>query len=199
MEETKVIGVTGGIGSGKSIVCEILKVYHQAYLINMDQIAHTLMEPGAISYRLIVEHFGDVILDDNGNINRRKLGDLVYQDELQLLILNSLTHPYVLEYVRDEIRDKKDAKVKLICVESALPKEAKLSEICDEIWYVKASDNVRRDRLSIHRNYSTDKIDKIFGKQISEKEYKEIGTKIIINETSQEELIWQINLLLEKN
>lgn len=198
MQETKVIGITGGIGSGKSIVCEIFKRDYQAHLINMDQIAHSLMEPGAISYELIVKFFGKEILDAANRIDRKKLGELVYKDENQLMLLNSCTHPYVLDYVRNEIQDKKSARERLICVESALPKEAKLTELCDEVWYVKASDNLRRERLIHNRNYSKDKIDHIFGKQISDKEYKKIGTKIIINETSQEDLVKQIKLLLKK-
>lgn len=193
----KVIGITGGIGSGKSMVCEILQNHYGAYLINMDQIAHSLMEPGEISYELILRDFGRDVLDDRERINRKKLGEIVYQDEEQLKLLNSLTHPYVLSYVKDLIHEKSMVKEKLICVESALPVEGKLTEICDEVWYVKASDTIRRERLMNSRNYSKEKIDNIFNKQISEEEYKKIGSKIIYNETSQDELIKQIDYLLK--
>jgi len=192
----KVIGITGGIGSGKSIVCEILQKHYQAFLINMDQIAHSFMEPGEVSYELIVKHFGEDILDEKGQINRKKLGQIVYQNEEALKYLNSCTHPYVLSYVKNLIYEKSLSQEELICVESALPVEGKLKEICDEVWYVKASDTIRRERLLVSRNYSNEKIDSIFSKQISEEQYKEIGTKIIRNETSPDDLIEQIDYLL---
>lgn len=194
----RVIGITGGIGSGKSIVCEILQNHYKAYLINMDQIAHSLMEPGEISYELIVKHFGSNILEHKGNIDRKKLGELVYGDEEQLKLLNSFTHPYVLSYVKNLIYEKKLSLEKLICVESALPVEGKLREICDEVWYVKASDSIRRERLKNNRCYSDEKIDSIFSKQITDEQFREIGTEIIANETSQEELLKQIDNLLKK-
>ncbi len=194
----KVIGITGGIGSGKSIVCDILQNHYKAYLINMDQIAHSLMEPGEISYELIVKHFGRIILDQAKRIDRKKLGELVYGDEEQLKLLNSFTHPYVLSYVRNLIYEKKLSLEKLICVESALPKEGKLRELCDEVWYVKASDSIRRDRLKNSRGYTNDKIDSIFRKQITDEQFTEIGTEIIMNETSQEDLLKQIDYLLKK-
>jgi dephospho-CoA kinase len=193
----KVIGITGGIGSGKSIVCEILQNHYQAFLINMDQIAHSFMEPGEISYELIVKHFGSNIIDQEGKIDRKRLGEIVYQDEAELKCLNSFTHPYVLSYVKNLIFEKSLSGEKLICVESALPVEGKLSEICDEVWYVKASDAIRRERLETNRNYSKEKIDSIMSKQITEEKYKEIGSKIINNETSQDELIKQIDNLLK--
>ena len=194
----RVIGITGGIGSGKSIVCEILQKHYKAYLINMDQIAHSLMEPGEISYELIVKHFGSNILEHKGNIDRKKLGELVYGDEEQLKLLNSFSHPYVLSYVKNLIYEKKLSLEKLICVESALPVEGKLREICDEVWYVKASDSIRRERLKNNRCYSDEKIDSIFSKQITVEQFREIGSEIIANETSQEELLKQIDNLLKK-
>ncbi|MFV0342295.1 MAG: dephospho-CoA kinase [Anaerocolumna sp.] len=194
----RVIGITGGIGSGKSVVCEMLKNQYGAFLINMDQIAHSFMEPGNVSYELIVKHFGQDILDEKGHIDRRKLGEIVYKEEEQLKCLNSFTHPYVLSYVRELIKEKRKSNENLVCVESALPIEGKLTQICDEVWYVRTSDSLRSERLRENRKYTTEKIDGIFKKQISEEQYKEIGTKIIWNESSYDVLLKQIEILLKE-
>lgn len=193
----KIIGITGGIGSGKSMVCEILQKEYNAYLINMDQIAHSLMEPGKVSYELIVNHFGKEILDGDNKINRNKLGEIVYKDEEELLKLNSFTHPYVKAYSEELIENLRKSNREIVCVESALPVEAKLRDLCDEVWYVKASEQIRRKRLMESRNYSSEKIDSIFEKQKKE-EYSNQCTHIIINDSTQDDLKRQIDELLRK-
>jgi dephospho-CoA kinase len=193
----KVIGITGGIGSGKSTILNILKDTYNAFVISTDHIDHKLMEKGNISYNLIVENFGSGILDQEGNINRKKLGAIVYNNPEKLLLLNSLSHPYVMKHVIDIIEEKRKEKVALICVETALPKEAGLSNFCDEIWYIHASENIRRERLQKSRNYTNEKIDTIFYNQIKENEYRKISTHIIDNNLSREKVAEQIAQILK--
>ncbi|MDF2608857.1 MAG: hypothetical protein K0R92_331 [Lachnospiraceae bacterium] len=194
----KVIGITGGVGGGKSTVTDILREQYKAYLINTDQIAHTLMQKGEISYQLIINHFGTGVLDEHGNISRSLLGALVYQAPDKLRRLNSFTHPYVMEQVKEIINQKREENVPIVCVETALPKEAGLKEICDEIWYIYAPEELRRERLIKSRNYSDDKISGIFMNQIKHEEYKQISTHMIQTDCSMEHVREQINFLLEK-
>ena len=194
----KVIGITGGIGSGKSMVADIMRDDFHAYLINTDQIAHKLMEKGRISYQLIVEYFGEKILTPSGEIERSTLGKLVYQAPEKLLILNSFTHPYVMDYVRKLIEEKGKENENLICVETALPIEAGLRTFCDAIWYVFSPDNLRRERLKESRNYEEEKINQIFKNQISDEDYRKASTHVLINDGSREKIIAQIEVLLEK-
>ncbi len=194
----KVIGITGGVGSGKSLIAEIMEQDYNAFLINMDQIAHMLMEKGNISYQLIVEFFGQDILGPSGEINRGALGNIVYQDEEKLLKLNSFTHPYVIDYVKKVIEEKRRERKKLICVETALPIQAELKDFCDAIWYVSAPEAIRRDRLKQARNYEEEKIDRIFRNQISDEEYRKASTHILINDCTREKIMEQIEVLLEK-
>ena len=91
----KIIGITGGIGSGKTAVLNILKEDYNAFVMEADALAHHLMEPGQISYKDIVDEFGSDILDKDGNIDRQKLGQIVFNDEERLQTLNSITHPNV--------------------------------------------------------------------------------------------------------
>jgi len=111
----KVIGITGGIGSGKSLVADILVKDYGAYYINTDRIAYEQMLPDGISYQGVVDFFGKVILNEDGTINRSKLAKIVFNDKEKLLKLNSLTHPNVLIDVLKEI-EKKETKEKYLIV-----------------------------------------------------------------------------------
>lgn len=91
----KIIGITGGIGSGKTAVLDIMQRDYGAFIMEADALAHRLMEPGQISYNDIVEHFGRDILDEDSRIDRAKLSAVVFSDQKQLDILNSITHPNV--------------------------------------------------------------------------------------------------------
>ncbi len=194
----KVIGITGGIGSGKSMIAEILKNNYNAYLINTDRIAHMLMEKGQISYNLIVQYFGEDILNPCGDIDRTVLANIVYHDKDRLLKLNSFTHPYVMDYVRNLIEERKRENEELICVETALPVQAGLKDFCDAIWYICAPDGIRRERLKQVRNYDEQKIDRIFKNQISDSEYRKVSTHILINDSTKAKIMEQIEALLEK-
>ncbi|SHO49809.1 dephospho-CoA kinase [Anaerocolumna xylanovorans DSM 12503] len=196
-KEVKVIGLTGGIGSGKSEAARILVEAYGALLLNTDRIAHDFMEKGGISYELIVEYFGKGILDAEGKIDRGKLGREVYQNPAKLKVLNSFTHPPVMEYVRNKIKEAKEGgSYPFICVETALPREAALDDFCDEIWYVNAEKEVRKERLQNSRNFNSDKFEQVLKNQFSEEEYKKISTHILTNNDTLENLKDQIDKLL---
>lgn len=197
--EIKVIGLTGGIGSGKSEAAGILVESFGALLLNMDRIAHEFMSIGGSSYELIREYFGEAILKKDGSIDRERLGREVYQNPEKLKILNSFTHPYVLEFVKNEIEKVKREKspFSLICVETALPKEAHLQDFCDEVWYVSADRRVRKERLRTSRNFNDSKFEQVLARQLSEEEYQEISTHILTNNTTCKDLKNQIDRLLQ--
>ena len=95
----KIIGITGGIGTGKSTVLAILEKEYQAYIVETDKLAHKLMSPGEIAYNQIVEVFGTDILQEDKTIDRGKLGGIVFQDEEKLQQLNKIVHPAVKQYI----------------------------------------------------------------------------------------------------
>jgi dephospho-CoA kinase len=198
VKEMKVIGIIGGVGSGKSFVADILEKEFHANLINMDKIAHKLMQKGGISYDFIVEYFGNEILKEDGEIDRAKMAKIVYQNPEQLQKLNSFTHPYVLQYTKNYLEEKRENKEELVCIETALPVEARISEFCDEVWYVFSAMDVRRERLKKGRQYDEQKIEQIFTNQISDENYRKFSTHIIVNESSKAKILEQIEVLLEK-
>ena len=197
MKTVRVVGITGGVGSGKSTISKLLEERFGAYIISTDKVAHDLMEKGGISFNLIVEYFGRSILDDNGNIDRKKLGAVVYNNKAQLEKLNSFTHPFVLKEVQRLIKEKARVNYKLICIETALPIEAKLDKMCDMIWYIYTPEDVRVSRLKKSRNYSDEKIRAIMDKQLSDKEYRKHSTHVVLNVEDKDQIINQIDEILE--
>lgn len=101
----KIIGITGGIGSGKTAVLDIMQRDYGAFIMEADALAHRLMEPGQILYNDIVEHFGRDILDEDSRIDRAKLSAVVFSDQKQLDILNSITHPNVKKAILESMEE----------------------------------------------------------------------------------------------
>lgn len=196
----KVIGITGGIGSGKSLVADIMIMKYKAYLINSDRIAKEQMKPDGISYAGVVEYFGKDILNTDGTINRNKLSDIVFNDRDKLLKLNSLTHPNVLLAVQKVITEKRQSNTVPFClIETALMIESGYDFVCDEVWYVHSSPNIRRNRLKQYRGYSDEKIDAIFESQSREDDFFKRFTKVIYNDCDICRLEEQIDGLVEDN
>ena len=143
-----VIGVTGCVGSGKSVVMELLEKEFGAGVILADLVAHDLMEPGAVSYRQIVAEFGTEILDGEGRIDRPALSRIVFGHPEQLQRLNAITHPNVKQEILSRIaRFREEGNVSVIALEAALLIESGYEEILDELWYVYVSEEIRIRRL----------------------------------------------------
>jgi len=196
----KVIGITGGIGSGKSLVADIMIKKYKAYLINSDSIAKEQMLPGGISYKGVVEYFGKEILMEDGTIDKVKLSKIVFNDKDKLLKLNSLTHPNVLAEVQRIIAEKRESKTVPYCIiETALMIEAGYDFVCDEVWYVNSSQSLRRDRLKQYRSYTDERIDVIFKSQSKEEDFLKAYKKVIYNDGDLYRLEYQIDNLLNDN
>ncbi len=195
----KVIGLTGGIGSGKSLVAEILEKKYRAYLLNTDAIAKKQMEPGGESYLEVVEYFGSEILTEDNSIDRAKLAAIIFEDSEKRLKINEITHPKVLKTVTEEIETiREQGTHPYLVVETALMIEAGYDYICDEVWYVHAPEQERRARLKSSRSYSDEKIDSIFSNQSKEDTFRAKFEKVVENVGDVKELESQIDELLEK-
>lgn len=158
-----VIGVTGGIAAGKSTFCMILhNIKPTSILLFTDKIAKEQQLIGEISYQGIVDYFGENILNEDKTINSKALGEIVFADKDKLEILNRITHPNVINYVRDVIDKNKD---KLIIIESALLFDCELKDLCDVTIFVTAKEKHRVNRMKNIRKYSEEKIKNILDKQ----------------------------------
>lgn len=178
----KVLGITGGVGAGKSTVLDYLNRRYHARIIQADLVAHYLMEPGQVVYYKVVEAFGSGILRGDQTIDRQKLGKVVFEDQKKLEKLNSLVHPAVKEYISSEIeKERKAGQVPFVAVEAALLIEDHYETICDELWYIFAEEDVRRKRLLASRSYSYQKSDSIMKNQLPDDIFRESCQFVIDN------------------
>lgn len=176
----KVLGITGGVGSGKSEVLNYLREAYGAVVCQMDETAKRLQEKGTGCFRKIAEAFGPEIIGADGELDRKKLGARVFSDPEQLRLLNSIVHPEVLRSVSADIRKHGEAGTRLYVVEAALLPDVG-GELCDEIWYIYASEEVRRERLKASRHYSDEKITDMIASQPSEETFRRTCTAVIDN------------------
>lgn len=154
----KVVGITGGVGSGKSEVLRLLEEKFNCGVISTDDVARDLCGPGEKSYELIVKNFGEDVLDMDGRLDRPKLASIVFEDEAKRQLLNQCTHPQVYEWVREKVREWRTKKgYSMIAVEAALMDELKEIGVCESYWYVYVKPEIRRERLRISRGYSVKK------------------------------------------
>jgi dephospho-CoA kinase len=194
----KVIGITGGIGSGKSLVATILKEKYGAYILDTDGIARKQMEPGGICYQGVVDYFGSEIVSKDGTIDRKKLAEIAFEDRDRLRKLNELTHPKVLKAVNEAIRAvREEGSVRYIVVETALMIESGYDNICDEVWYIHTPEEERRNRLKEQRSYSDEKISSIFERQSKTEAFRAKFPKVIENIGDRKLLEQQIEKMLE--
>lgn len=197
----KVLGITGGVGSGKSKILYELKENYGAYIVEADKLAHELMLPGEAIYNKIVDCFGENILSNEAPflIDRQKLGNIVFNNKTKLEQLNSITHPLVKKRILELINDHKlNKKNKLFVVEAALLIEAGYKEICDEIWYIWVDKETRINRLMESRGYSIEKCLSIFKSQQDDEYYRENSDFTINNQNSFEYTTKQLKVLLNK-
>ena len=190
----RVLGITGGVGCGKSAVLSFLEKEYGAEAIQADRVAHTLMAPGQECSRRIQEAFGEGVLDGEGRIDRAALGALVFGDEEKRRLLNRLTHPAV----KQESRRRIAASPKpLVVVEAALLLEDRYDEICDEIWYIHAGRDARFARLSESRGYTRERTQAMMDSQMGEEELRRRCQATVDNSGAWEATRRQLEELLE--
>lgn len=193
------IGITGGVGAGKSEILGYLAKKPDTRVMLADEIAHELMSPGTACYDKISETFGteDIFLPQGG-LDRGKLAAVIFSDEAKRRQMNAIVHPAVRVYVEKEAaREKQGGKRKLLVLEAALLIEEHYDEICDELWYIYTSEKNRRERLKLNRGYSDEKIDNIFASQLSESTYREVCREEIDNNHLPEDAFSQIDALMK--
>lgn len=195
----KIIGITGGIGTGKSTILNILQTEYHAFIVETDKLAHRLMSPGEAAYQSIVETFGEDILCEDKTIHRGKLGSIVFNDKEKLYKLNEIVHPAVKQYILDDIVAKREqGNIEYYVIEAALLIEDGYKTICDEIWYIYASKNVRIRRLIEGRGGNEEKWLQVIANQSSEDYYRTNCDVTIDNGNSIEKTLVAIKELLNK-
>lgn len=183
----RIIGITGGIGTGKSTILHIMEQENGVYIVETDRLAHTLMEPGQKAYEKIVEVFGTQILSEDQTIDRASLGKIVFGDAGRLEQLNAIVHPAVKEYIVADIEAKrKSGEVQFYVIEAALLIEDGYKAICDELWYIYVDREERIRRLIAGRGGDRAKYESVMENQATEEYYMTNCDVVIHNEESLE-------------
>ncbi|MBQ7563528.1 MAG: dephospho-CoA kinase [Lachnospiraceae bacterium] len=171
----KIVGITGGVGAGKSEVMRLLTelLSDRCYILIADEAAHQVEKKGEDCYDRLVELMSKDILSEDGEIDKGAFAAKLFSDPTLREQVNSIVHPAVKRYIRKEIeRQLREGKTQWFFIEAALLIEDGYEAICDELWYVWASEEVRRKRLSESRGYSREKIDHIFASQNTEEIFR---------------------------
>lgn len=182
-----VIGLTGGVGSGKSYVAHRLSEMYDAELLIADELGHVVMKKGTKCHEKIVKSFGKDIIDSDGEIDRKKMADIIFKDNEARKRLDDIVHPEVIEYVARYIDERKGMDGIMI-FETAIMYECKCDQLCDEVWYVYVPADIRIKRLSDNRGYSVEKSRAIIANQKPDEFFTEKADRIIKNDGSFEEL-----------
>lgn len=177
----KIIGITGGVGAGKSTVLDYLREQFHAYVIQADQVGHQVMEPGEICYSQVIALFGEHILKKDKTIDRKAVSDVVFGNEEKLKKLNGIIHPAVRQSILEEIQFQKEKKTAIVVVEAALLLEEHYEKFCDKVWYVHTDREIRISRLMENRGYSREKSESIISSQAPDEYFAKHADYIIRN------------------
>ena len=189
------IGITGGVGAGKSAILAHLASKPGIRVMLADEIAHDLMQPGTECFQKLKEKFaGEDIYQPDGSFDRAQLATVIFSDDRKREELNAIVHPAVREYVlQQKEAEERAGKLFLLVLEAALLIEEHYDEICDELWYIYTREEIREARLMESRGYSREKVQQIFSSQLKEAEYRKHCSVVIDNNEGLEEMQRQID------
>ena len=187
----RVIGLTGGIASGKSTVSVYL-AHKGVKIIDADKISREICEPGQPGYIKIVQEFGSGYLKADGSLNRRELGKLVFSDPKKLSVLEGLLHPLIEKEIKKQI----DGAAGPVVIDAPLLHKAGLEKICSEVWVVTAPDDLRIKRILERDGITEQEAQKRLESQIPQAELAKNADFVFVNSGKPQELYRQIDEVL---
>ena len=192
----KIIGITGGVGAGKTQILEYMNSKYGATICQTDAVGKKLQKKGTKCFEDIVECFGTKILDEKGELDREKLAAIVFTDNDKLAKLNAIVHPAVWEEVEKKVAKEKRKNTNLFIIESALLIETNYDKMCDEVWYVYVDAVTRKKRLVYARGYDPRKVDDIIAAQLPKDEFMKHCDRVIDNSNIFEETQMQLDSIM---
>ncbi len=184
----RVIGLTGGIGSGKSTVARILAELG-AEVINADLVGHEVYRPGTPGFEQVTAAFGRDVVGEDGMVDRRKLGGIVFASPAALAELNRIVHPLIAEAVRQRIEHRRsEGSETPIVLEAAVLIEANWVPLVDEVWVVSASPEAVVERIATERGLAAEQIRARIESQIDDEERRSHADAVIENTAGLDDL-----------
>ena len=178
----KVIGLTGGIATGKSSVSEILSQLG-AHIIDADKVGHQMYLPDTEAWKDIVSTFGEDILLEDRTVNRPKLGQIVFNDKEALKTLNGIVHPRMYASFQEEIQMKRteNKDTGVVVLDAAILMEANWTPLVDQVWVVSADEETVMDRLCSKKGFTEEHARSRISSQLSDEDRKKHADVIIEN------------------
>lgn len=191
------IGLTGGIASGKSTAVKYLQRLG-AKTIDSDKIAHQVLEPGNEGYRRVVKEFGEEILDKHGEIDRKRLGKMVFSSPTLLSKLEDLTHPLIIAEIKEKARLLQQKSENPVVLDAPLLFEKDLDSMVDEVWVVYVRPEIQLKRLMARDNLSEEEARARINAQLPLEQKRCLADRVLDNSGTEEDLQQQIeNFWLE--
>lgn len=194
----RTIGITGGVGAGKSEVLNYIETHYNCRVIRADLVAHQVRKPGTDCFQKLVALLGSDVLNADGDIDHGIMATKIFADSHLLQAVNDLIHPAVKEFILSEIeKERARGVLSFFFVEAALLIEEGYDKVLDELWYIFAREDVRKERLMASRHYSLEKIEGIFARQLSEDCFKKHCKVIIDNSEELTTALHEIDQILK--
>ena len=193
----KLIGITGGVGAGKTMVLGLLKELCRCRVLLADEVGNEVKLPGQPCYERLVQLLGRQVLAEDGTIDKKKMAGLIFSDPALLDRVNGIIHPEVKRYILEQVEEeRRKGEADYFFLEAALLIECGYEAILDELWYIHADGPVRMARLKESRGYSEEKIRQIFESQLSEAEFRTHCSVVIENNGDLQETRRQLEAAL---
>ena len=195
----KFIGITGGVGAGKSTVLNLLKDNFNCKVVLADEVAAELLTPGHECYDLVIAlNWPQKITDVDGKINRPLMAKFMFEsDELRTQV-NGIVHPAVEREVLNQVEQERERhNIEYFFFEAALLIECGYGKLVDEMWYIYASEDIRAKRLMSDRGYSMERIKNTIASQRSDASFREHADRIIDNSGDKAKTLSQLRQILK--
>jgi len=189
-----VIGLTGGIGSGKSEVSRMLMALG-AQVIDADRIGHQVYQPHTEAWEAVVTSFGKQILQPDGQVDRKKLGSVVFGNPEALARLNAIMHPRMYKFISQQLQELRAQKAKVVVVEAAVLIEAGWAPLMDEVWATETAEELVVERVSQRNNLTNEEIRSRIHAQMTGSQRAEHAITVIQNNDGLAELRQQVQNL----
>ncbi len=196
--KTNIIGITGGVGAGKSTILSHIAKNYNCRIIFSDDVGNDIKKKGYPAYDELVSFLGEGILGEDGEIDRKLMAAAIFNDKNKLKTVNNILHPAVNTFIINIIDEERMRnRYDFVFVEAALLIENGYEDIADELWYVYADEEIRRQRLKESRGYSDEKINDIFKSQLDDKSFRQHCDFVIDNSADLRSAAKQIDYKLE--
>jgi dephospho-CoA kinase len=190
----KVIGLTGGIGSGKSTVSRFLGEMG-AVVLDADKVGHQAYQPGTETWKELVAAFGEGIVAPDSTVDRRRLGAIVFADPEALARLNRIVHPRMFDMMKARIEEYRGKGTEVVVLEAAILLEANWTPLVDEVWVTVASESTVVQRTKERTGLPEEQIRARIHSQLSNEERIKQAKVVITNDGDLEELRMKVEEL----